>query len=88
MEGSGGAQTKRLAELGRLLAGAEDYVVLDGEGRHLGHVHHVRYERHADRPDEIVVRRGWPGRRKFVVPFEAIAAVDRRAGTVTLQAGE
>jgi len=44
----------------------------------------VRYGRHTDRPDEIVVRRGWPFKRTFVVPFHAVEVVDRRAGTLTL----
>ena len=78
------AETRKLAELGRLLAAAEGYLVLNRDGRQLGHVDHVRYQRYTDRPDEIVVRRGWPWRRTFVVPFRAVAAVDRSAGTVTV----
>ena len=79
---------RKLSELGRLLASAESYAVLDRAGKQLGRVDHVRYERHTDRPDEIVVRRGWPRRRRLVVPFQAVQEVDRRAETVTLDIGE
>ncbi len=79
---------RKPTELGRLLASAEGYTVLGRAGKQLGRVDHVRYERHADRPDEIVVRRGWRWRRTLVVPFQAVQAVDRRAGTVTLGMGE
>jgi hypothetical protein len=65
MEGIDGvAARKKMAELGRLLAAAEGYQVLTSSGRRMGRVAHVRYERHADRPDEIVVR----GRRLPVLP--------------------
>jgi hypothetical protein len=71
-------------ELGRLLASAAGYLVLDEEGRPCGHLDHVRYERHADYPDEIIVRRGLCRKRR-VLPFEAVAAVDRKNKTVLLR---
>ncbi len=43
------------------------------------------YERHADYPDEIVVRRPWPWSRSCGVPFASVEAVDPRAETVTLR---
>ncbi len=49
---------RRQAELGRLLATADNYRVVAGDGTHVGWLDHVRYERHADHPDEIVVRPG------------------------------
>lgn len=56
-EGGGGERSDRTqAELGRLLAGAGGYRVLASDGTHLGWLDHVRYERHADHPDEVVVR--------------------------------
>jgi len=74
------------AELGRLLAAAEGYRVVAGDGAHLGWLDHVRYERHADRPDEIVVRRrGLLPRRHRAVPFSAVEAVRRRERTVVLR---
>ena len=59
--------------------------MLDASGRQLGRIDRVRYERHIDRPDEIVVRRGWLWKRELVVPLEAIEAVDRATGTVRLR---
>ncbi len=76
-------QLREQGELGRLLASAEGYLVLDEERRRCGRLDHVRYERHADYPDEIVVRRGFRQRR--VLPFEAVAAVDRKNKTVLLR---
>ncbi len=76
---------RELSELGRLLAAAEGYAVLDAEGRQLGRLDHVRYERHTDRPDEIVVRRRRFWRRELVIPFRAIEEVDRATGAVRLR---
>jgi len=81
-----GADLRRQAELGRLLTDAEGYRVLTEEGRQLGLVEHVRYRRHADHPDEIVVHRRSLRKRRLVVPFEAVTGVDRRSGTVRLGA--
>jgi hypothetical protein len=37
---------------------ADNYRVVAGDGTHVGWLDHVRHERHADHPDEIVVRPG------------------------------
>jgi hypothetical protein len=73
------------AELGRWLAASEGYLVLASDGRHVGVVDHVRYEQHADHPDEIVIRRRnvFRGRRRSI-PFSAVDAVDPRQRTVML----
>jgi hypothetical protein len=89
-EGGGDERSERSdrtqAELGRLLAAAEGYRVLAGDGTHLGWLDHVRYERHADHPDEIVVRsRRLLARRRCVLPFSAVAEVRRRERTVVLR---
>jgi len=83
---SGERGLRRHAELGRLLAAAEGYRVVAGDGAHLGWLDHVRYERHADHPDEIIVRRRGllPGRR-CAVPFSAVEAVRPRERTVVLR---
>jgi hypothetical protein len=74
-------------EIGRLLASAEGYLVRDADGRPCGRLDHIRYERHADYPDQIVVRRGLlRGRRSL--PFEAVASVDRRNETVLLRGAD
>jgi hypothetical protein len=47
------------------------------DGRDVGVLHHVRYERHMDHPDEVVIRRRvflWD--RYATVPFDAVANVD------------
>jgi hypothetical protein len=74
------SQLRDRGELGRLLASAEGYLVVDEEGRPCGRIDHFRYERHADYPDEIVLFR-----QRRVLPFEAVAAVDSKNKTVLLR---
>ncbi len=68
-EGGEGERSDRTqAELGRLLAVAGGYRVLASD-RRVGWLDHVRYERHADHPDEIVVSsRRLLARRRRVLP--------------------
>jgi hypothetical protein len=89
-EGGGDERSERSgrtqAELGRLLAAAGGYRVLASDGTHLGWLDHVRYERHADRPDEVVVRsRRLLARRRRALPFSAVAEVRQRERTVVLR---
>src|SRR6266849_4466879 len=80
---------RRRAELGRLLAASEGYRVLGSDGTHLGWLDHIRYERHADHPDEILVRRrGLLARRRCAFPFNAVEAVKPRERTVVLHLAE
>jgi hypothetical protein len=76
---------RRQAELGRLLAAADGYRVVASDGTHLGRLDHVRYQRYADHPDEIVVRRRavFPRRRR-VLPFSAVETVRAKERTVVL----
>jgi hypothetical protein len=77
---------RREADLGRLLAAAEGYRVVASDGTHLGWLDHVRYERHADHPDELVVRRRGPlPKRRRALPFSAVEAVRPRERTVVLR---
>jgi len=77
---------RREAELGRLLAAAEGYRVVASDGASLGWLDHVRYQRHADYPDEIVLRwRGWLPRRRRALPFAAVEAVRPRERIVVLR---
>jgi hypothetical protein len=76
------SQLRKRGEIGRLLASG--YRVLDEQGRPFARLDHVRYQRHADHPDEIVVRRGL-FRRRHVLPLEAVAAVDGKNQTVLLR---
>jgi hypothetical protein len=80
---SSGSQLRERGEIGRLLASAGGYLVLDEERRPFARLDHVRYERHTDYPDQLVVRRGL-FRRRHVLPFEAVAAVDGKNKTVLL----
>jgi hypothetical protein len=86
-EGGGGERSDRTqAEHGRLLAVAGGYRVLASDGTHLGWLDHVRYERHADHPDEIIVRgRRLLARRRRVLPFTAVAEVRPRDSTVVVR---
>jgi sporulation protein YlmC with PRC-barrel domain len=76
---------KRLAELGRLLATAEGYQVLTSTGHRLGRVEHVRYQRYADRPDEIVVRSRMLLRtRRRAYTLSAVREIKPRERTVVI----
>jgi hypothetical protein len=74
-------------QLGYELSRAHEFDVFAPNGRHLSTLERLRYERHADYPDEIVVRShrllGWP--RRLTVPFEAVGCVDLRRGTMQLR---
>jgi hypothetical protein len=63
--------------LGSRLADSEGFRVIALDGRDLGALDHVRYERHMDHPDEIVIRRRvflWD--RYAIVAFDEISNVD------------
>jgi hypothetical protein len=77
---------RRQAELGRLLSAAAGYRVVAGDGTHLGWLDHVRYEQHADHPDQIVVRqRGVLLKRHRAVPFSRVETVRPRERTIVLR---
>ena len=60
--------------------------MLASDGTHLGWLDHVRYEQHADHPDEIIVRsRRLLARRRRVLPFSAVAEVRQRERTVVVR---
>ena len=75
------------AELGRLLASARGYRVVAHGGAPLGVVERVRYEQQVSRPDEIVVcdRSFLRRRRRRLLPFAAVAAINVRESTVVLR---
>lgn len=78
---------RRPAELGRLLAAAAGYRVVASDGTHLGWLDHVRYERHADHPDQVVVRRRGLFPKRRALPFDAVEAVRPRERTIVLRLG-
>lgn len=86
-DGKSEPSLRRQAELGRLLAAAEGYRVFASDGKQVGWLDHVRYERYADHPDEIVVRgRSFLARRRHVLPFHTVEEVKPRERTVVLRA--
>jgi hypothetical protein len=83
---SGEGDFRRRAELGRLLAAAKGYRVFTLDGEHMGWLDRIRYERHTDHPDEIVLRgRGLLGRRRRALPFDAVDEVRPREKTIVLR---
>jgi hypothetical protein len=75
------SQTKReredIAKLGARLANSDGFRVIALDGREVGWLENVRYERHMDHPDEVLIRRRsllWE--RHATVPFEQVANVD------------
>jgi hypothetical protein len=73
----GHTERKDVVKLGAALADAKGFRVVALDGREVGEVEHVRYERHADHPDEIVIKRRfllWA--RRGVVKFDEVSAVD------------
>jgi len=67
-----------------LLAAAGGHRVEASDGTHLGWLDSVRYERNADQPDEIVVRRRSPLQRRRALPFASVEAVKPRERTVVI----
>jgi hypothetical protein len=76
-EGPTERQRKDVLRLGARLADAEGFRVVALDGRDVGDLEHIRYKRHADHPDEIVIKRRfllWE--RRGVVKFDDVSAVD------------
>ncbi len=61
--------------IGRLLAEAKGFAVVGSDGQQIGTLDYVRYERYADRPDEVVIRRRGLRSRQLVIPFQHVASV-------------
>ncbi len=66
----------RESRLGRLLAEAKGFAVVGSDGEAIGTLAYLRYERFADRPDEVVIRRRGVRRREIAVPFQSVASID------------
>jgi hypothetical protein len=78
---AGGEPTEReredIVKLGARLANSEGFRVIALDGREVGWVENVLYERHTDHPDEVLVRKRylfWD--RYATLPFEQVANVD------------
>ena len=61
------------------------YLVADARGRFVGRVECPMYGTQPDLPDALAVRRGFLGRRRRVVPADAIDQIDGSSGVVGLR---
>ena len=71
--------------LGYHLTFAHGFRVVTVEGSELGVLESLRYERYAEFPDQIVVRRGRLRKRRFELGFELVESVDARARLVRVR---
>ena len=71
--------------LGYHLTFAHGFRVVTVEGSELGVLESLRYERYAEFPDRIVVRRGRFRKRRFELGFELVESVDARARLVRVR---
>jgi len=60
------------------------YLVADANGRFVGRVECPMYGTQPDMPDALAVRRGLFGRRRRLVPADAIDQIDGSSGVVGL----
>lgn len=74
--------------LGYHLTFAHGFRVATAEGAELGVLESLRYERYAEFPDRIVVRRGRVRKRRIELPFELVESVDTRAKIVRVRDGD
>ena len=61
------------------------YIVADVQGRVVGTVECAMYGTKPDEPDALSVRRGFFGRRRHLVPAEAIDQIDGTSGVIGLR---
>ncbi len=74
------------SRVGYHLSQSHGYRVITRDERSLGMIERLRYERHAEYPEEIVIRSGrlfW--KRIRHVPFDAVESVDTRQRLVRLR---
>jgi hypothetical protein len=60
------------------------FLVADARGRFVGRVECAMYGKQPDLPDALAVRRGFLGRRRRLVPADAIDLIDRSSRIVGL----
>jgi hypothetical protein len=71
--------------LGYHLTFAHGFRVVTVDGAELGVLESLRYERYAEFPDRIVVRRGRLRKRRVEIAFELVESVDARARLVRVR---
>lgn len=70
-------------DLSYWLSRCEGFRVESPEGR-IGTVEGVRYGSRADRPDALVVRAGFFGRRRLTIPVDQVERINARERVVVL----
>jgi hypothetical protein len=60
------------------------FLVADARGRFVGRVECAMYGTQPDIPDALAVRRGFFGRRRRLVPADAIDQIDGSSGVIGL----
>ena len=60
----------------------QGFLVADSRGRVLGKVESPMYGSRPDEPDALAVRNGFFGRRRHMVPADAISDIDRGSGVI------
>ena len=84
-----GAKPRSLRDASRVgyhLSQSHGYRVVTRDDESLGVIERLRYERHAEYPEEIVIRSGrlfW--KRNRHIPFDAVESVDTRQRLVRLR---
>jgi len=63
----------------------EGFLVADARGRPVGHVAGTMHGTSPDEPDALAVRSGLVFRHHFLVPAEAIDAVDKTSAVIGLR---
>ncbi len=61
------------------------FLVADSRGRVLGKVESPMYGSRPDTPDALAVRKGFFGRRRHLVPADAISEIDGGTGVIELR---
>ena len=74
-----------MSALAHDLTETNGYLVADKHGRVIGRVECPMYGTQPDIPDALAVRRGFFGRRRRLVPADAIDQIDGSSGVIGLR---
>jgi hypothetical protein len=70
---------------GRSVRETIGYLVVDSAGRRVGYVELEMYGRWPEIPDAVAVRASRFRQRRYIVPLQTIAAIDRASRVVSLR---
>lgn len=85
-DGTNPRSLRDASRVGYHLSQSHGYRVVTRDDQSLGVIERLRYERHAEYPEEIVIRSGrlfW--KRNRHIPFDAVESVDTRQRLVRLR---